>query len=119
MSVAFYKDKMVSLLDTVADLSFDRITEWKRDYAGQPDKEFLIIRQPSDLIMNCIQSCVFGQSELDKTLSYIADGREVQLTLGQFMKEAFHRLFMRNVGVLRSFTTILDKQYVTKYEREI
>ena len=44
MSVAFYKDKMISLLDIVADLTFERITQWKRDYAGKPDKEFLIIR---------------------------------------------------------------------------
>ncbi len=34
MSVAFYKEKMVSMLNSITDLSFDRIAQWKRDYAG-------------------------------------------------------------------------------------
>ena len=69
--------------------------------------------------MDCIQSCVFGQSELDKKLSYFSNGVETKMTLAQFMTDTFHHLFMRTVEVLRNLTTMFDKHYVTKYEKEI
>ena len=118
LSAAFYKEKMIAMLDSISELAFDRVSEWKRDYAGQ-DREFALIRSPADLLMDCIQACVFGQKHLGKKLSYIQDGVEKELTVGQFMKDITTRLFFRSVGILRSLTTMFDASYVTKDEKEI
>ena len=34
LSAAFYKEKMIAMLDTITDIAFERITQWKKDYAG-------------------------------------------------------------------------------------
>ena len=34
LTAAFYKDKMINMLETIIDLSYDQIQEWKKEYAG-------------------------------------------------------------------------------------
>ena len=34
LTAAFYKDKMINMLETIIDLSYDQIQQWKKEYAG-------------------------------------------------------------------------------------
>ena len=59
LSTAFYKEKMIKMIDLAAKVAFDRVESWKKEYVGK-DKDFLIFREPADLAMDCILACVFG-----------------------------------------------------------
>ena len=67
LSAAFYKDKMIQMLDSVANLTIDRVEKWKSEYVGT-GREFILNQQVSDHIMDSILFCVFGQTNLDSTL---------------------------------------------------
>ena len=34
LSAAFYKEKMITMLDTVKELTYDKIIQWKKEYEG-------------------------------------------------------------------------------------
>ena len=81
VSAAFYKEKMKRMINIAAGVAFERVQEWKRDYAGK-DRDFFIYREPADLVNDCIQASVFGSSILDEKLEYIEKGVTKKLTIG-------------------------------------
>ncbi len=54
LAVAFYKEKMIKMLDILTAMTDARVKQWIHDYANQPDKHLSLIRELSDLISDCI-----------------------------------------------------------------
>lgn len=57
--MAFYKDKMIKMLDIISELTFDRIEKWKISYIGT-NTDMMLVKEVADLIMHCITATVFG-----------------------------------------------------------
>ena len=48
-----------------------------------------LIREVSDHIMDCVEVCVFGQTNLHKKVEMNYKGKHSQVTLGEFLKIIF------------------------------
>ena len=59
LSAAFYKEKMIKMLNFIIQFTDKKVEEWKNKYA---DKQVTMNlgREVSDHIMECIHICVFG-----------------------------------------------------------
>lgn len=51
---------MIKMLGLLAVMTGDKVRQWTLEYADKPDKHLSLIRELSDLISDCISSCVFG-----------------------------------------------------------
>ena len=73
LSAAFYKEKMVKMIDIVAAMAFEKVQAWKGDYAGT-DKDFHLFKEPADMVMDCIQASVFGNKNAERKIEYFSNG---------------------------------------------
>ena len=63
LSLAFYKEKMIKMLNTMILMTVDKVNEWKEKFANKDLKEsdkMDIIKEVADHIMECVEACVFG-----------------------------------------------------------
>lgn len=65
LSAAFYKEKMNIMLKQIVKQTSELTKSLLDKYADQPDKHCNLSREISDLVMKCIQLCVFGQINQD------------------------------------------------------
>ena len=59
MSAAFYKEKMIKMLNVIAATAFTSMQKWKIEYI-EKGKDMVIVKEISKLIMDAIASTVFG-----------------------------------------------------------
>ena len=63
LSHAFYKEKIVKMLNIIIHRTSDKVEVWKQKYADKylPYSEKMnIIKEIADHVMECIEACVFG-----------------------------------------------------------
>jgi cytochrome P450 len=54
LSVAFYRERMVKMLNMLTSMTESKVKQWTSDYADQEGKELNLIREISDLINDSI-----------------------------------------------------------------
>ena len=119
ISVAFYKDRMNQNLKNIISMTFNQVESWKKQISDEGSLEFDLVQTMNNLLMNCIQACVFGLKELDHTLEYTSNGRVELIGVGTFLKKHFRSITLRNLKTLRMNFPILDQFYIGKEEKEI
>ena len=53
LSAAFYMERMVKMIDIVAGNVYERVQDWKRDFAST-GKDFAIFKETGNMVMDCV-----------------------------------------------------------------
>ncbi|CDW76461.1 cytochrome family subfamily polypeptide 55 precursor [Stylonychia lemnae] len=117
LTQAFYKDKIKIMLKSTIAVTNARVKEWQQIQQSQ-NPVIILNKQVQELIDDVIQVCVFGQSNLKKQVTYFENGKEIQLTIGKYLRILTEHVFSR-YGGLRQMTDIFDYVPVTPFEFEV
>ena len=83
LSAAFYKDKINQMMETVITLTNSKVKKWLQ----KEDAKINITAEIQDLITECIQGCIFGQSNLNRKIDFIDSPNPVsQMNPGRFVR---------------------------------
>jgi cytochrome P450 len=58
LSSAFYKEKLLPMMNTVISVTNQTVHKWK----NLPNKSIDLTAEVSDLVTECVLQCVFGES---------------------------------------------------------
>ena len=106
------------MIDIVAAHAFEKVQEWKKEYAGT-DKDFHLYKEPTDMVMNSILASVFGNSNVNRKFEYFENGVSQKLNVGEAVRTIFMRLIKRGYHPIRLMTSMLDTYYINKDEKEL
>ena len=89
MSVAFYKDKLIKMVDIVKDCMDIKIKEFKEEYARK-NKQMNLITEISTIQVKILLSCAFGEDVSDRVLDYYGNGEKTRKTVAFVLRDTFH-----------------------------
>ena len=89
MSVAFYKDKLIKMVDIVKDCMDIKIKEFKEEYARK-NKQMNLITEISTIQVKILLSCAFGEDVSDRVLDYYVNGEKTRKTVAFVLRDTFH-----------------------------
>ena len=118
LSSAFYKEKLIKMIDIVATHAFEIVQNWKKEYAGT-DKDFQLFKEPNQMIMNSILASVFGKSNVTRELDYYENGVLIKINICEAVRVIFLRLIRRGYTPIRLVTKLVDTIYINKDEKEL
>lgn len=97
LSVAFYKEKMLKMIDIVKDCMRSSMIDWKEKYAktGTPMD---IIEEVAKILIKVMLTCSFGEDLSERTLDYYEKGIKTTKTVSFVLREVFHKCIDRLVS---------------------
>eukprot|EP00347_Sterkiella_histriomuscorum_P011321 403372900 len=118
LSVAFYKDRMAHILNTIIQMSKECVEKLKEDIkAGK--NELNLVEFINTLTMRSIQVCVFGISDFEQDPTYLDNQKETKISLGPYLKKLFMAYARRNAHFLRMNFTLFDQTFIGQPEKEL
>lgn len=113
VSAAFYKDKLLAMMNIIIDVTTHRLQKWLE--AGEVN----ITAEISDMITECVLQCVFGMSsESLGKIGYRRFGEVTMLNPGQYLKQNFVDHVSRNLRVFRQYFDIFDEVIIGQKEKD-
>eukprot|EP00347_Sterkiella_histriomuscorum_P018238 403346269 len=117
---AFHKSRMEGMLKKIVETAVTKVKQ-QRDII----KSSKIIVQLelcdflNNLVHQCVEVCVFGISDENSSLKFVQEQRHEMISMGQFIKKVMTGIFTRSVAPIRQFTSIFDRRFLGKNEKEI
>ena len=119
LSVAFYKDKMTQMLKSIITITTDHTQKWKTQFADK-DIEMSISDNVKHLVMECIETCVFGKENANETFEITENGVSHKITPSMYLRKAFSQCFSRTYARPRLIFPDLLKYYgMTNYDKNL
>eukprot|EP00347_Sterkiella_histriomuscorum_P002040 403369704 len=118
LSVAFYKERMSHILNTIIQMTKERVDQLKVDIkAGK--NELNLVDFINTLTMRSIQVCVFGISDFEQDPTYLDNQKETKIPLGPYLKKLFMVYARRNAHFLRMISRLFDQTFIGLSEKEL
>ena len=97
MSVAFYKEKLLKMIDIVKDCMGRKVGEWKEKFV-KTEQPMDLISEIASMLMMILLNCAFGEDLSDKTVDYYLHSKNIQSSICYSLREAFHRCVMKIIS---------------------
>ena len=94
LAVAFYKEKLLKMIDIVKDCMGKKVQEWREKFV-KPKKQMDLIAEISKTFVMVLLSCAFGEDLSDKVIDYYVNGVRTQKTVCFVLREVFHKCVMK------------------------
>lgn len=117
LAVAFYKDKMLKMIDLVKGCMEQSVLEWRHKYSstGQPMD---IIEEVSKVLVRIMLTCAFGKDLSERTLDYYEHGVKTTKTVAFVLREVFHKCIDRLTSVQVNLFPNTALWCITPWDRE-
>lgn len=119
LSAAFYKERLIVILNHAIKTTNLRVTEWIETY-GKTGKNICITQQISSLLMECIDYSVFGINSKEERLDMVVGGVPQSLSPGNALRELSNCYFQRSIFRFHHVIfPFLNRFYIGKEEQDV
>jgi cytochrome P450 len=94
LSQAFYKDKLLKMLEIVKECMREKVREWREKYVDS-GKEMDLILETSKTFIKIFLMCAFGEDLTEKQILHSSNGVKSLKPLPYVLREVFHNSLMR------------------------
>ena len=117
LAVAFYKEKMIKMVDIVKQCMADSNLRWRKLYVEQK-KPMDLIDEISKTLIKILLMCSFGEDISETEIDYYMNGRKTRQTVAFVLREVFHKCIDRLTSAQIVFFPSTAHWYVTPWDRE-
>ena len=88
-------------------------------YAGKTDKTMDINIEILDMLMDETQVCVFGLENLHRKFKFLDNGKYIEVSVGEAVRNIFRTALRRLYGPIRELFEVCDYFFLTAWEKEL
>ena len=116
---AFYKGKLVKMVEIAKESVRTTINRWKKLNNGEPGKQFAIMDEMQIMSSRILLNCALGEDISERTIPFRRNGKVTEMNISKAMLITFEDCLGRMASPHTLFFPILRDIYILPYEREI
>lgn len=117
LSVAFYKEKMLKMIDLVKDCMEQTAASWKEKYI-KTGQTMDIIEEVAKILIKVMLTCSFGEDLSERTLDYYVNGVKTTKSVSFVLREVFHNCIDRLISAQINLFPSTAMWHITRADRE-